>query len=83
MELIKRSKTITVAVSELLHQSVSGTNVCKFLHQTNLDLKKFYLWYQLSDVSQQERHFHILARNECFLLYCCQSVVTLEVMKFP
>lgn len=37
MELIKRSKNITVAMSELLHQSVSGTNVCKFLHETNLD----------------------------------------------
>lgn len=40
MVMIKRSKNITVAMSELLHQSVSGTNVCKSFHGTNLDLKK-------------------------------------------
>lgn len=39
MELIKRSKNITVAMSELLHQSVGGTNVCKSFHGTNLDEK--------------------------------------------
>lgn len=43
MELIKRSKNITIAMSELLHQSVSGTNVCKSFHRTNLDLKIFSL----------------------------------------
>lgn len=37
MELIKRSKNITVAMSELLHQSGGVTNVCKSFQGTSLD----------------------------------------------
>lgn len=55
MELIKRSKNITVSMSELLHQSGSVASVCKSFQGTSLHLKNlFYLSDQISDVSQAE-----------------------------
>lgn len=64
MELIKRSKNITISMSELLHQSGSVANVCKSFQGARLDLKKlFCLSDQLSDVSQRERHFQITDTN--------------------
>lgn len=55
MELIKRSENISVARSELLHQSGPVTNVCRFFQGTGPDSYK--LFFQISFVIVSNESF--------------------------